>query len=165
MSQTEQKPCIQKRIKIWILRIFFHPVLLFVFCSVIFFLVSFSIYIKYLEVLDYSKTNDIVKLIVETDGIILAFSGVIASIILKKFMEEPEKAKAQLANEYKKKRSRIISFIGTIVLILISSIFFGLGALITQGFVYNVLFSIILLFVGIVEVFAMLIYSIELEDF
>ena len=142
MSNSDKKPCIQERIGIVLKKIFFHHFLLFIFCSVIFFLTSSLIYIEYLKALDYSRTRDIVELVVETDGIILAFSGVIASIILKKFMEESEEAKARLVDEYRKKRRRIINFIGAIVLILISSIFFGLGALITQGFVYNVLFSI-----------------------
>ena len=162
----KENPCIQKRIKEKakkvLLELLSHPVWLFIFCFIMFLLPTF-LYINALETLDYDRASDIVELLVRTDGVLIAFSGVIASIILRKFFEESHRAKVRLSKAYKEKRDRIISFIGAILLILISSIFFGLWAILLQNFVFTIFFSVVLLFTGIIELFAMLVYAVRFD--
>jgi len=190
MNQIDKKPCIQKQIKMLLQKILFNPRYLFIFAlllcwttygvmEILVFLKIFAhSYFYYLLNLDYSKGKDIVDLIVTTNASIIAFTAVTASMILKHTLEEEkdrEKSPKIDADaresiivtkehvlDYRKKVHKIIDFIMYIVFSFISSIFFGFGAIITQSF-FNILFSMSFLLVGIIEVFAMVIYSLEFE--
>ncbi|MDH5770166.1 MAG: hypothetical protein OEZ25_02605 [Candidatus Bathyarchaeota archaeon] len=163
MSQVEGKPCIQKRVKMWFVRRLQEPMDTFFLCLFIFSLCSL-LYIPFIETLDYSRVKDIVDLIVQTDGVVIAFSGVIAGLILKELLKESQIAKAKLSDEYKRKRNKIIYFVATTFIILIFSIYFGIAVIMTR-FVYFILLSIIFLFTGIIELFTTLVNSVLIFEF
>jgi len=135
----------------------------FFLCLFIFSLCSL-LYIPFIETLDYSRVKDIVDLIVQTDGVVIAFSGVIAGLILKELLKESQIAKAKLSDEYKRKRNKIIYFVATTFIILIFSIYFGIAVIMTR-FVYFILLSIIFLFTGIIELFTTLVNSVLIFEF
>lgn len=172
MSQPNEKPCIQKRIKLWLAKILFNPLYLSIFCFVLFSL-SVPLYTEYLEALDYNRAKDLVESIVKTDGFIIAFTGVIATLIVKHILEKEKEEKASgyavIAGEnraesefncYKKKRRDIINFIAFILLILTFSIILSLSVIITQRFFF-VIWSMLLLFIGIIELITMIYYSLK----
>jgi|GEM_PF-4880114 len=112
--------------------------------------------------------------VITTDASIIAFTGVTASMILKHVLEKEKKKTAVLAtvakegvqdfvSDYRKKRRGIIGFIEVILVALIGSILMGLGAIITETFVFNILLSLTFLLVGTVELVAMIVYSLEFE--
>ena len=186
MSETpERKPCIQKRIKMWLQGNLYSPVSLPII-TFFAFIVTYIImeilttlnillfsYTYFLGKLDYSKAKDIVELIVTTDASIFAFTGVTATMILKHVLEE-EKEEAKIGYaaiagkngsqsvtiDYRKKRREIIKFIEGALLILFGNIFFGLGTLITQDFVFTMLLSITLLLTSIIEITVMIRYAL-----
>lgn len=162
-------------------RALFHPTRLAILFLIAFFLI-FSLYVNYLNTLDYSRTKDLIGLIVTTDASIIAFTGVIASMILKHvFEEEKEKEKTSdisvtsgernmmLIVDYKKKRHEVIKFVAYTLTMLIGSILSGLVAImiqspiVTQAFITSMLLSFSFLFTGIIELLATLIYSLETE--
>lgn len=161
-----KKTCIQERVKANVKRkirmIVFNPLYIGVFCIIVFFPCTL-LYIKYLQALDYSQISGIVRLIVETDGVLIAFSGVIVGLFLRKFLEESEMAKVRLSSVHEKKRATIINFVACILMALIASIFFSLGAIITQSWDFTIQISIIFMFTGIIELFSMLVYAIGFD--
>jgi len=172
MSEPNEKPCIQKRIKLWLAKILFNPLYLSIFCFALFSL-SVPLYTEYLEALDYNHAKDLVELIVRTDGFIIAFTAVIATLIVKHILEEEkemEKTSAinvavgeksiSLQLDYKKKRRDIINFIAFILLILTFSIILSLSVIITQRFFF-VIWSMLSLSIGIIELITMIYYSLK----
>jgi len=129
-------------------------------------------YSNYLKNLDYNKIKDLVNLIVTTDGFIIAFTGVIASTVLRNVLEKEEKGTIEIAiesgekraemsfNYYRKRKQQIIKFVLFILFPLIFSIGFSLGVIITQCFFYTT-FSIIFLLIGLVELVGMIYYSLS----
>lgn len=169
MSDKEKKPCIQERIKIrlrstrLILRaIFSNPWYIFLL-SVLVMFSAFSPTIPYLKNLDYSKIRDLVQFIVMADTSMLAFTGVISSMILKHVLDEEKELKGVYSpptkNDFKKKR--IISFIGLALMALFFSILFGFYVIITQEFVLQVILSLVFLCTAFIQISLMIYYSLK----
>lgn len=154
---AEEKGKTQRGKKTLLDKLVTNPGYLFIFCSIIYSLGSL-LYTPYLTVLDYSVIKNLADIIVETDGVIIGFSGIIVALVLKDVLEKSRKAGTKFSAAYKEKKRKIIVFIIYIVLILISSMFFGFLAI--MGFLLLVLFSIALLFTSIIELLAMLAYSL-----
>ena len=171
----KEKLFIQKRIMIrlskrlpefWFLVIFFSFIAIFSILEK-----SEYSYSNYLAKLEYSQIKDLVSLIVTTDGFIIAFTGVIASMILKQVFEEEKKRPPSLYGfvdekrfefepNYGKRRHEIIKFVWFILVTLMISIGFSLGVIITQCFPYEI-WSIVFLFIGLVELIGMITYSLK----
>jgi len=159
MSKEEKKPCIQKRIKMGLSKIISDPLLFLIFCHVIFGLPSF-LYLKYLVVLDYSKVRDLVQFIVMADTSVIAFTGVIASMILKYILETlKSRTGSVVLIHFKNKRDNIIFYVVFTLLSLFLSIFFSLIAIIMQDST-QIILSLIFLFDGFIELIAMIVYSL-----
>lgn len=123
------------------------PEFLFIVTFIVFVVAFLSLEgLGYLRKLEYNQIRDIVQFTVTADAAIIAFTGVIGSWILRE-------------HQYRTLRERIIKFIGFILLMMTTSIFFGLSAIIFPIFDFAVIASIIFLFGGIVEIFVMM-YSI-----
>jgi hypothetical protein len=165
-AKTDKKPRVQKRAKAFLEKnirtIVFSPTYVAILCIVVLF-VSSLVYTPYLAVLKYNVASDIAKLIVETDGVLIAFSGVIAGVVLGKFVEETEMAKVRIFSGYEKKRDKIIIFLAYVTMAFVTSIFFSLGALIVQNWVLTIVISIVFMFTGIIELFSMLVYLVEYD--
>ena len=179
MVSSNKKRCIQKRIFDRIskrLPEFILSVSLISFITV-FEILEYSpySYSDYLQKLNYApQIRDLVNLIVTTDGFIIAFTGVIATIILRHMLEKQEREiegsaaivgkdgirDIILQSPYEEIRNNIIKFIWFILLMLFLSIGFSLGVIITQSFNY-VKYSMIFLFVGAVELIGMISYSLK----
>lgn len=155
--RTEEEGKTRKREETLLEKLIFSPGYLFVFCLILFSPFT-SLYIPRLVVLDYSVIKNLVDIIVETDGVIIGFSGIIVGLVLRDVLEKSHKADAKFSAAYNEKKRKIITFITYIVIILISSMFFGFAAI--MGGILTVVFSIILLFTAIIELLAMLAYSI-----
>jgi hypothetical protein len=188
MSQQKEKSGIKKRIKSWLHRNLFSPVslpIIVFFAFIITYLVleiltSLNIllfsYKNVLENLDYSKAKDIVTLIVTSDASLIAFTGVIATMILKHVLQTEKEGRSvspppkigkdetiTISIDPKYRRREIIKFIEVILLTLTASIGFGLGALMTGDFVFSMLLSFTFLLMSIIEVAVMLVFALEVE--
>jgi len=129
-------------------------------------------YSNYLSKLEYNQIKDLVTLIVTTDGFIIAFTGVIASMIFKQVLEEEKKRPPSLYGfvdekrfefepNYGKRRHEIIKFVLFILMTLVSSIWFSLSVIITQYF-HFLIGSVIGLFIGLIELVGLIYYSLKI---
>jgi hypothetical protein len=124
-------------------------------------------YSRYVNNLTYDKIKDLITLIVSTNGFMIAFTGIIASTLLRYILEKEEKLLPlysgmvgdKAVNVYKEKRSQVIKFVFFILITLIFSIAFSLGVILTQNFFYLII-SIIFFFIGLIEIIGMITYSL-----
>ncbi len=179
MTQKDKEEPAEKTTKNKIAKYFFNPIWLLIISIAVFlgsyiiaFLVSpsFSIF-YYLGNLSYERAKDIVDIIVTTNVGLIAFTGVISTLLLKIILREEKAEKkrhATYANPdpkpvfyFETKKRRIVSFIIMIPLLQISSIFFSIGGILTETYILNLFISLICMFSGLIEFAAMLIYSLE----
>jgi len=171
MTSSEEKPCIQKRVVAIISERL--PEFLLAFSIIAFVIITLILensqysYGNYLKNLDYNQIKDLINLTVTTNGFLIAFTGVIASVILKVSYEKEERREGEspffgmlLSEYYKKIRQKIIKFVLVVLVVLTISIGFSFGVIITQFFFYSVL-SILCLFIGLIELIGMIVYSLQ----
>lgn len=134
---------------------------LFWFICVLMFLLTGLLYEKYYLSLEITKLDRIVELLVQTDGVILGFSGVIIGLVLKEVMKKDVTSTTDCSESYNKIKLTIILHVFFTIFSLTISMFCGLSAIITQNYAILLILSFSLFFTGIIELFATLVYSIE----
>jgi len=103
-------------------------------------------FISLVHNLENSELERLLGLIITTDAILLASAGLIGSMVLSHIARTEEKG------------YRVIAFIGLALMALLVSIIANM----VQVSASTIAFSLIFLFAGVVELLAMLVYSLGL---
>jgi magnesium-transporting ATPase (P-type) len=118
-------------------------------------------YKHFLDKLQYAQISDLVNLIVTTDGFVIAFTGVIATIMITHLLEKEGKMYVpETKTTYKKMRSQTVNFLLLTLIPLIVSIYCGFGVIITQDYYPYSLFSIISLLIGLEELVGLISFTL-----
>jgi len=139
----------------------------------ILFLVLFWLlgYPAHFENIDYAQVSQIVQLIVETDVSMIAFTGIIANVILTHFIRKEELSDMAVICGSKKKekkvkiihiRDKLINFITFTIFLFFCSILISFYAITVKSFVgIYLIFSLTFLLTGFVELIVSIYFSLH----
>lgn len=129
-------------------------------------------YPAHFENIDYAQVSQIVQLIVETDVSMIAFTGIIANVILTHFIRKEElsdmvviygsKKKEKKGQNYSYIRDKLINFITFTIFLFFCSIFISFYTITVKSFVgIYLIFSLTFLLTGFIELIVLIYFSLH----